>query len=183
MPADDSTPEFPGASEQGMLEKQLATAHSRIESLGREKERIFEKPQSALNILREYRTAPNCGEYGPTAGWLERVDAVLSDSDAGRDCVPSGNELDLGMAAAEKFLADQPELMSRGDAKSAVALALVQAREKIGQLQGELEAANQHVTILRSRDYVSKARVVEVIEEWKRSTDTSPMLIERINAL
>jgi hypothetical protein len=39
--------------------------------------------------------------------------------------------------------------MSRSEAATAVALVLVEAREKIAHLEGELEAANQHVKVLQ----------------------------------
>jgi hypothetical protein len=36
----------------------------------------------AKQLLLDYRTTPNCGEYGVTRGWMERVDEAIKEIDA-----------------------------------------------------------------------------------------------------
>jgi len=36
----------------------------------------------AKQLLLDYRTTPNCGEYGVTRGWMERGDEAIKEIDA-----------------------------------------------------------------------------------------------------
>jgi hypothetical protein len=64
------------------------------------------------------------------------------------NALPLADATGSALRASEAYLAKCPEPMSRSDAAIAVALVLVEARERIARLAGELEAAEQHVRIL-----------------------------------
>lgn len=40
-------------------------------------EELAERTDSMRQLLLDYRNTPNCGEYGVTKGWRERVDALV----------------------------------------------------------------------------------------------------------
>jgi hypothetical protein len=67
----------------------------------------------------------------------ELTTTAATEQDKGRCATALGS----AVRAAEAYLAKCPDPMSKSDAASAVALVLVEAREKIARLEANLEAA------------------------------------------